>query len=265
MTTALAERHALLPSATTLETMMQMAETLVASGMLPSAIKTPAAALAVMQKGSELGIPPMYALSNISVINGRPVTGAELMLALIYRDHGDHAIVFEETGAEGCTVLYKRRSWSEARRFTWGIEDARRAGLLNKEGTWRQYAPAMYRHRCISAVARMAFPDTIGGLYTHEELGAEVTVNEEGEVVPVDAPAPVVSLVEPDQEPETEAPAFDRAAAETAYEQLCAAAIALGHRQAKKLAETPVETIADDVLVASVRSLEKWLDEREAF
>jgi hypothetical protein len=79
MTTALArQQQALLPDAATLQTMLTMAEQLVASGLLPQSIKTPAAALAVIQKGVELGIPPMYALSNIGIINGRPVVGAEV-------------------------------------------------------------------------------------------------------------------------------------------------------------------------------------------
>lgn len=207
MTTELARREETLPDATTWKTMLSMAGSLVESGMLPSAIKTPAAALAIIQKGRELGIPPMYALSNISIINGRPVTGAELMLAMVYRDHGDGAIQFEASDDRQCVVLYKRRSWSQARRHGFTIEEAERAGLLSKGGPWKQYPAAMLRARCVSAVARLAFPDTLGGMYTPEELGAEVEVNDQGEVVPVVPTAPILRTLPPvDQEDDSDAP-----------------------------------------------------------
>jgi hypothetical protein len=195
MTTALAHRPNLLPDTGTWKTMLEMAGQLVQSGLLPQSVKTPAAALAIIQKGQELGLPPMYALSNISVINGKPVTGAEVMLAMIYRDHGDNAVRFEDTTSERCSLTYKRRTWAQARSHEFTIEEAAQAGLTGKGGPWKQYPGAMLRARCISAVARLAFPDTIGGLYTPEELGAEVTITDEGAVEVVSQPAPVVTIV----------------------------------------------------------------------
>lgn len=161
--------------------MLSIAGELVKSGLLPTHIKTPQAAVAIILKGSELGVPAMYALSNIVVIGGKPTANAELMLSLIYRDQGDDAVQVVETTKERCTVSYKRRSWRERQSYTFSMEDARTAGLV-KAGPWTSYPAAMLRARCISAVARMAFPDSIGGLYTAEELGAAVTVHE-GEVV----------------------------------------------------------------------------------
>ena len=102
----------------------QLGKTLLPTGFLPSTIKTPEQAVAVMLKGQELRIPPMYALSNIVVIQGKPAANAELMLALIYRDHGDDAIVFTETAAAGATISYKRRNWRERQSFTFTAADA---------------------------------------------------------------------------------------------------------------------------------------------
>jgi hypothetical protein len=258
MTTDLARQDSLLPDHQTWETMLSMADTLVKSGMLPPAIKTPAAALAIMQKGRELRIPPMYALSNISIIGGKPVTGAELMLAMIYRDHGDMAIQFEETTAERCEVAYKRRGWPAFRTFEWTIKEAQAAGLANKD-VWKQYAPAMLRARCISAVARLAFADTIGGLYTFEEMGVEVTANADGEIVPVETKPEIIELRPNDPPP------FDRAAAEIEYLELADQAINLEHPKADKNKDTKVDSLSDAVLAASIQSLQKWIHEREAF
>lgn len=179
MNTALTVRPSTLPSDGEWRTMMQMATELVRSGMLPAHIKSPAAAVAVIQKGRELGIAPMYALSNIIVIQGKPTANSELMLALIYRDHGDDAIVFEESTADRCTVAYKRRNASRPGKFTFTMQEARTAGLQG--GNWAKYPSAMLRARCVSAVARMGFPDSIGGMYTPEELGQ--SEDAEGEII----------------------------------------------------------------------------------
>ena len=183
MSTALSTTSAsMLPDAAQLQAMLQFADTLLKSGLLPSHIKSPQAAFAVIQKGRELNIPPLYALSNIVVISGKPTANAELMQALIYRDHGDDALRFVQTTNKAAVLAYKRRGWPKHEQFTFSIEDATLAGLI-KNGPWMQYPAAMLRARAISAVARLAFADSIGGLYTSEELGATVAVTSEGEVV----------------------------------------------------------------------------------
>lgn len=178
-----------LPTAGEIDSMLKMAELLVASRLVPDHLRTPQQAFYAMQKGRELGIPPTHALSNIIVIQGKPTANANLMAALIYRDHGDDALRIVETTAEQCVVEYKRRAWSRPQRHTFTIEDARRAGLADgKNPTWKLYPQAMLRARCISAVATMAFQDTVAGMYTPEELGAGVTLDGEGDVVSISIP-----------------------------------------------------------------------------
>ena len=161
--------------------MREMANVVIKSGLAPESIKTPEAALIIMTKGWEMGLPVMYSLSNIVIIKGKPVAGAEVLQAVIYRDHGDDALRIIRTDAQLCTISYRRRAWKEAQEFTFTIQDAQQAGITNNP-TWNKYPQAMLRARCISAVARMAFADSIGGMYTPEEMGAAVTVNDEGAV-----------------------------------------------------------------------------------
>lgn len=154
------------------------------SGFLTKGIDSGIKAAAVMLKGEELGIPRMQALSMIHIIEGKPACSAELMLALVKRDYGSRAIRVSETTPEKCTVQYREPGWDGIASYTWTIQDAEKAGLLKKNGnTWGNYPAAMLRARCISAVVRMAFPLSIAGMYTPEELGAEVTVNAKGEVI----------------------------------------------------------------------------------
>lgn len=184
----IATQQHLIPTGDQWRVLQEQATILVQSGFMPSHIKTPVQAIAIAVKGRELGIPICYALSNIAVIQGKPVCGAEVLAALVYRDHGDDALEVVASDGTRCTVQYKRRGWKAPREYTFTIEDARQAKLAGKP-TWQEYPAAMLRARCISAVARMAFPDSIGGMYLPEELGADVSVNEHGEVVVTALPA----------------------------------------------------------------------------
>jgi len=177
----------------------QQAGMLVKTGFLPDSIKTPEQAIAIMMKGRELGIPSMYALSNIVIIKGKPTCNSELMLALIYRDHGDAAMKIIESNHQICKIAYKRSQWPTHQVNHFSVEDAQRAGLMTTD-TWKKYTAAMLRARCISAVARMAFPDSIAGMYTPEELGADVEVTDDGEyqvvtTAPVQQPTAIATVL----------------------------------------------------------------------
>lgn len=182
---AMPRTAATIPSEGDLKTMLTLGETFIKSGLMPAAIKTAAAAVVIIQKGRELNIPPMQAINGINVIQGKPTCSSDLMTALIYRDHGDNALRWLEASNDSVTLAYKRRSWAEPSTFTWTKEDSNRAGL--KGGNHDKYPGAMMRARAISAVARMAFNDSIGGMYLPEEI-------EEGvELVAAPTPSAVAS------------------------------------------------------------------------
>lgn len=173
---------AMIPDQNEWSIMRDMASQLVPTRFLPETIKTPEQAVAIMLKGRELRVPPMYALSNIVIVKGKPTVSAEMMLALIYRDYGKQAIRIKHSDNERCTVEYRTEGWDGTSEYTFAIEDARKANLF-KNDVWNQYPAAMLRARAISAVARMAFPESIGGMYVPGELGDAVTVNADGEVI----------------------------------------------------------------------------------
>ena len=182
MSTSLSVPEAMPTSVAQWQMLREQATVLVKSGFLPQAINTPEKAMAVMLTGRELGVPPMFALRNIVIIQGRPTCQATLMAALVYRDHGDDALEVVESDEVHCLVRYKRRGWTQRRTYAFTIEDAQRAGLLVKQ-TWQQYPAAMLRARTLSAVCTMAFQDSIAGMYTPEELGADVDVADDGEIM----------------------------------------------------------------------------------
>ncbi len=166
----------------TVRDMIQLGNSLVGTGFLPNTIKTPEQAMAIMLKGQELRVPPMYSLSNIVIVQDKPSCSAELMLALIHRDFGQRAMRVKESTDSLCTIEYRLAGWDDIQSYTFTIEQAEQAGLF-KNAVWKSYPAAMLRARCISAVARMAFPGSIGGMYVPGELGEPVTVNADGEII----------------------------------------------------------------------------------
>lgn len=196
-----------------LRLMMAAAKRYVDSGLLPAEVNTPQKALVIMKAGRELGIPDTYALRNIHVVKGKPVCSSELLLALVRRTYGPGAIRVGKTSNTACTVQYREQGWDGVSEYTFTIEDARQAGVTNS-GTWRAYPAAMLRARCISAVVRFAFPEAIAGLYTPEELGAEVLVTDDGGVQVVDVEPSNVTPIR--QEPAPPADDIDARLADNA-------------------------------------------------
>lgn len=165
-------------------TIFGMAQQLVPTGFLPKAVDSPQKAAAIMLKGRELGVPPMYALSNITVIQGKPTANAEMMLALVKRAYGRDAVWVEKSTPELAKIGYLVHGKPRYYEFT--IAMAQKAGLMSNQ-TWNKYPDAMLRARAISAVCRMEFPEVIGGMYAPGELGEDVRVDEStGEVISVD-------------------------------------------------------------------------------
>jgi len=146
---------------------------------------------------------------------------------LIQRDHGGDALVFEDTTAEKCVISYTRRGFGRRMRYEFTLAEAQTAGLVDRknadgsESNWKRYPKAMLRARCVSAVARMAFADTIGGMYLHEEVGLPVEIIEGEQVLTgeiVEAP-PAAAAPTNGKAPSTERPRQPRPSAPPVQEK----------------------------------------------
>ena len=161
------------------EQLKSLGAMLVASRLLPDAIKTPEMAVGIVLKGRELGTPPMVSLSHIHMVNGKPTLSAELMMSMALQ--ASHDVWLAESTAERATVKGVRKGSSREQSLTFTMDEAKQAGVTGKQ-VWRQYPAAMLRARAISAFMRMAMPDVLmGASYTAEELGANV--DGDGEVI----------------------------------------------------------------------------------
>lgn len=243
-----------------LRLMMAAAKRYVDSGLLPAEVNTPQKALVIMKAGRELGIPDTYALRNIHVVKGKPSCSSELLLALVRRTYGPGAIRVGKTSNTACTVQYREQGWDGISEYTFTIEDAKQAGVASSN-TWRSYPAAMLRARCISAVVRFAFPEAIAGLYTPEELGAEVLVTDDGGVQVVDVEPSNVTPIR--QEPAPPADDIDARLADNANARSMRAKREDDLRRGTKVAQElgiDVEvidpaTLGDDELRETVKAL----------
>jgi hypothetical protein len=205
-----------------IEQAMSLATTLSKSGLIPDSLKNkPADVLVVLMTGRELGIGPMQSLRGISVIKGKPVLSADLMLAQCLR-HRDVCEWFRLVESTTAVARYQtKRAGSEPVDMAWTMDDAKRAGLDGGQN-WRNHPAAMLRARCSAALARAVYPDLVGGIYEEGE-GEEIAGKAK--------PTPVVALappVETDVTPPAEVVAVEVApseAVEEAMETLTAATL----------------------------------------
>lgn len=138
----------------------------------------PANVLIAVQMGAELGIPPMQALQNIAVINGRPSMWGDLVIGLVQASGLLESIEerdAQEALAQGegkCTVKRKGMS-GEATTRTYSLEMADSAGLRTRGGSsspWQTHPGRMLQMRARSWALRDLFADVLKGLQMREEV-----------------------------------------------------------------------------------------------
>lgn len=153
------------------------------SGLAPKGIETEQAIAVAIQMGLEVGLSPMAALQNIAVINGRPSIWGDAQLA-VCRATGELEI-FEEwmeaggkrldrtpqmLGDDATAVCRVKRRGYPVSENTFSVTDAKRAGLWDKVGPWKQYPTRMLKFRARSFILRDQFGDALKGLLSTEEV-----------------------------------------------------------------------------------------------
>jgi hypothetical protein len=115
------------------------------------------------------------------------------MLALARRSGELEDIKLEKSvDAVICTV---KRKGQTAFTTCFGVAEAKAQQLMGKDNYQKQPF-VMFQWRALAANLRITFGDVITGLYTPEELGAEVNVMEDGEQVMAASPAAVLPLLQ---------------------------------------------------------------------
>lgn len=169
-------------------------------------IRKPANVLVAIQMGAEIGLPPMAALQNIAVINGRPSLWGDAALAVVqvhpaYEWHKEH---FDGAGESKAAVFEVKRKGQDPHVTRFSVADATKAGLWGKDGPWTKYPNRMLQMRARGFGLRDKFSDALRGLSIAEEA--------------MDIPSQVIEASDIPQLPETiqrrsELPTVDEVAA----------------------------------------------------
>lgn len=173
-----------------------IAELLVRGGYAPKGASVEYAAVAIIQ-GALLGLNPIQALQNIAVVNGRPTLFGDGLAAIVKSSpvYGGEKIEWLGKGAgeedAGCRVTVWRLLPNGEKQETvewFTVSDAKRAGLWDKLGPWKQYPRRMLRARATAWAYREAFPDVLQGVRIYEEERDNAMIDVQVET-PAAAPA----------------------------------------------------------------------------
>lgn len=150
---------------------LNMSEVFYKSGMAPKTLDSASKIAVAIQYGMELGLPPVQAMQNIAVVNGRPCLWGDALPALMYK-HGHQ--LDEKIEGEGddmvatCTLTRGDTKHKITKTFT--IKQAKKAGLFNKKGVWQTYPDRMLQMRARSFAVRDGASDAMVGLAVAEEV-----------------------------------------------------------------------------------------------
>lgn len=198
-----------------LDELWRMAQMFAGSELVPKDYKDKPGNVAVaIELGMELGVPPMQAVQNIAVINGRGSVYGDLGLALVVSHPGfesitemDHVDIVAQDKAV-CSI--QRRGWPLVTR-TYTKAMAKAAGLLGKQGPWTTAEPRMMQMRARWFAMRDTFADALKGMGGVEEREDDVDIVERNitprgpiampKALPAAEPATVIEAKE--EKPET--------------------------------------------------------------
>jgi hypothetical protein len=148
------------------------------SGLFPDITRVSQAVVKVLA-GRELGIGPFAAMSDIHIIEGKPVIGARILAALVRQSAVyDYEIV--EWTNERCAIDFYRQGQKLEPTVTFTEDDARRAELnkptrSGKPSNHMKFPRNMKFARAMSNGVGLHCPDLTAGasVYTPDELGVD--------------------------------------------------------------------------------------------
>lgn len=154
--------------------LIMIAEKLFISGLFTH-LDNPEQAVAVIEYGREIGVPPMQSLQMMAVIKGKLCVQAQLMLAIARKKGCDIKILVQTENL--CRIDFMRDGKHHEVEFT--FKEAQGLNLAHKEN-WKMQPANMLFWRCVTKAIRRHAPDLILGAYSIEEIseGEHTTVSE---------------------------------------------------------------------------------------
>jgi hypothetical protein len=157
----------------TFQEAVSIAEYFAGTDLVPKDYKGKGANIMVAwQKGSELGLKPLQALSTIAVVNGRATIWGDGLIALVKnssKEEWTHETLTGEGDNMVATCETKRLNQEKTVIQSFSVADAKKAGLWGNN-TWAKYPKRMLQMRARGLCLRDAYPDVLNGLEIAEEM-----------------------------------------------------------------------------------------------
>ena len=157
----------------TLRDAYAVAKTLSNSRLFSASFSTPDAVFAAILLARAHGVEAMKVLmpGMVHNIKGKLTMSAQMIVGLVLRSGKAEYFECVESTAARAVYVTKRKGGRNEMRLEFTLEEARAAGYLAKQdSSWQKTPKTMLRHRCETELARMAYPDVVGGLYSPEEM-----------------------------------------------------------------------------------------------
>lgn len=152
--------------------MMKMAMQFHKSGLYRRKFDNESAIFTVMEMGMEIGISPQAACQSFHMIEGKPVPGAHLLIALAEQSSNCEQLYCSEETPTSVTYTTKTRGIDGLRTFTYTLADAEADEMRWAKKTKNRRA--MLRKTAGSQAARLWYPGSVLGLCSAEEMGYSI-------------------------------------------------------------------------------------------
>ncbi len=182
-----------------LDEAFRVATAMAASGMTPKGVDKPEQVLVAIMAGAELGFAPFQAMQSFAVINGKPNIWGDALPALLWsrgfkiKEWFDNE---DEPTKAFCRIT--RPDGDEIER-SFSVGDAKKAGLLGKQGPWQQYQKRMLQMRARAFAARDGAADVLRGMHVAEEVQDYQPIT--ARAVPTERPNLAARLAAPNDAP----------------------------------------------------------------
>jgi len=164
----------------TMEQAYTLARAFAASKMLPKEYHDdPQKVMAAMQYAHELGLKPLTAMREMTIVHGTPSIFGSLPLAIVKAsdvleymeefliDKDGNEISRENKNLHvppfGAVCIVKRKNMPKQHESVYTMDDAKLAGLLIKDN-WKKHPKYMLKYRARSSALKDVFPDCLGGI-----------------------------------------------------------------------------------------------------
>lgn len=172
----------------TIEEVFRLAKCISVTGLAPQGMNTPEQITVAIMTGLEIGLPPMFAIQKIAVINGRPAIWGDAVPALLWSNgfklrewiegtDNDRVAHCEVTRPDG-TKIERTYSVKQAiKAGLWQVQEkvkrkSKDGGYYEKDNDspWFRFQERMLPMRARGYASRDGAADALSGLYIAEEL-----------------------------------------------------------------------------------------------